>query len=52
MSSKRMKRWLIEAALFVAMLLIFWIFLRYITSEHIAAGDGAAVPASLTPQRA
>jgi hypothetical protein len=38
----RERTWLIQIALFLGMLLIFYVFLRYITQEH-SSGDSGAV---------
>jgi DNA-directed RNA polymerase subunit RPC12/RpoP len=40
-SRKKRKRKLVEIAIFVAMLAIFLLFLRYLTQERAPRGDGA-----------
>jgi hypothetical protein len=41
---KRRRRWIVEALIFAAMLLLFWLFLRYLTREQPA-------PTDITPTR-
>ena len=43
-SRKRLKRGLIALTIFVAMFVIFWLFLRYLTTERAPGADSAAVP--------
>jgi len=50
---KRLRRWMIEAVIFAIMLLLFWIFLRYVTSEPPAHQEGSNLlrPGAGTSQR-
>jgi hypothetical protein len=48
---QRLRRWIIEAAIFVIMLVLFLAFLRYLTREHSAPDTSGALSAPLTDAR-
>jgi hypothetical protein len=50
-NDKRMRRWIIEAAIFVLMLVLFLAFLRYLTREHGAPDASGALSAPLIHAR-
>jgi ABC-type bacteriocin/lantibiotic exporter with double-glycine peptidase domain len=42
-AKKRLIRQLVMISIFGAALVLFWIFLRYITTDHVAPSDSGAI---------